>query len=97
MVAITGDIEKAFLNVSVEPRDRDYLRFLWVEAITNKHPNPQVYRFARVAFGVSSSPLFLNATIRHHLTSTDISKEFAKSVLKSLHGDDFAGAMILMI
>ena len=26
--AITGDVEKAFLNVSVDPRDRDYLYFL---------------------------------------------------------------------
>ena len=29
-VAISGDIKKAFLNISVDPRDRDYLRFLWV-------------------------------------------------------------------
>lgn len=87
--AIIGDIEKAFLNVSVDPRDRDYLRFLWVDDASREHPNLQVYRFARVAFGISSSPFLLNATIRHHLTSTDTPREFAEKVLKSLYVDDF--------
>ena len=49
---MSGDIEKAFLNISVDPRDRDYLRFLWVDDTGSKHPNLQVYRFARVAFGI---------------------------------------------
>ena len=89
--ALIGDIEKAFLNVSVHPKDRDYLRFLWVDDITSSHPNLQVYRFARVAFGVSASPFLLNATIRHHLTSADIPKEFAERVLKGLYVDDFVG------
>jgi len=89
--ALIGDIEKAFLNVSVHPKDRDYLRFLWVDDVTSSHPNLQVYRFARVAFGVSASPFLLNATIRHHLTSADIPKEFAERVLKSLYVDDFVG------
>ena len=90
-VAISGDIEKAFLNISVDPRDRDYLRFLWVDGTGSKHPNLQVYRFARVAFGISSSPFLLNATIRHHLTSTDLPEEFVDCVLKSLYVDDFVG------
>ena len=90
-VAISGDIEKAFLNISVDPRDRDYLRFLWVDDTGSKHPNLQVYRFARVAFGISSSPFLLNATIRHHLTSTDLPEEFVDCVLKSLYVDDFVG------
>ena len=90
-IAITGDIEKAFLNVSVDPRDQDYLRFLWVDDVTSRHPNIQVYTFARVTFGVSPSPFLLNAIIRHHLTSTDIPREFADKVLKSLYVDDFVG------
>ncbi|XP_068723841.1 uncharacterized protein [Montipora capricornis] len=90
-VAISGDIEKAFLNISVDPRDRDYLRFLWVDDTGSKHPNLQVYRFVRVAFGISSSPFLLNATISHHLTSTDLPEEFVDCVLKSLYVDDFVG------
>ena len=90
-VALIADIEKAFLNVSVHLKDRDYLRFLWIDDITSGHPKLQVNRFARVAFGVSSSPFLLNATIRHHLTSADISREFAERVLKGLYVDDFVG------
>ena len=90
-VALIGDIEKAFLNVSVHPSDRDYLRFLWIDDITSGCPKLQVYRYARVAFGVSSSPFLLNATIRHHLTSADVPREFAERVLKGLYVDDFVG------
>ena len=29
-VVLVGDIEKAFLNVGVDKKDRDCLRFLWL-------------------------------------------------------------------
>ena len=88
-IAITGNIEKAFLNVSVDPRDRDYLRFFWVDDITSKLPTLQAYIFTRIPFGVSSSPFLLNATIYHHLTSIEMPREFAEKVLKSLYVNDF--------
>ena len=66
-VAVIADIEKAFLMVSVTERDRDVLRFLWVDDITSDQPEITILRFARVVFGVSSSPFLLNATFRHHL------------------------------
>ena len=90
-VAISGDTEKAFLNITVDPRDRDYLCFLWVDDTRSKHPNLQIYRFARLAFGICSSPFLLNATIRHYLTSTDLPEEFVDCVSKSLYVDDFVG------
>ena len=37
-VAIAGDIEKAFLNVEVNPKDRDYLRSLWVSDVNTTEP-----------------------------------------------------------
>ena len=30
-VALTADIEKAFLNIEIDPEYRDFVRFLWVE------------------------------------------------------------------
>ena len=66
-VALAADIEKAFLMVSMSEKDRNVLRFLWVDDVTKDDPNIIPHRFTRVVFGVSSSPFLLNATINHHL------------------------------
>ena len=50
--AVTGDIEKAFLMVAVDPKDRKFLRFLWLD----KDDQLKVYQFERVPFGTSASP-----------------------------------------
>ena len=62
-VALSGDVEKAFLQISLNPKDRDMFRFLLLWEGGVKH-----YRFARVPFGGTSSPFMLNAVIRHHLS-----------------------------
>ena len=66
-IAITGDIEKAFLMVSVNERDRDSLRFLWTADPSSELAETVTLRFTRVMFGVSASPFLLNATIHHHI------------------------------
>ena len=66
-VTLTGDIEKAFLMVSMAGKERNVLRFLWVDDIEKISPEMVTLRFRRVVFGVSSSPFLLNATIRHHI------------------------------
>ena len=55
--------------ISIAEKDRDVLRFLWLEDIKNGFPRIQVLRFTRVMFGVSSSPFLVNATIKHHIQS----------------------------
>ncbi len=67
-IALIADIEKAFLMISVAPVDRDVLRFLWAKDVSCSEPEFVTLRFARVVFGVSSSPFLLNATIEHHLS-----------------------------
>ena len=52
--------------VAVNERDHDTLRFLWSSNPEAEEPKIITLRFARVAFGVSSSPFLLNATINHH-------------------------------
>ncbi|KAL9955950.1 hypothetical protein ACROYT_G037357 [Oculina patagonica] len=47
-VALVGDIEKEFLNIVVNERDRDCLRFLWVKSVDSEQLDPVVYRFCRV-------------------------------------------------
>jgi hypothetical protein len=60
--ALTADISKAFLQISLKEEDRDVHRFLLREGDVIRR-----MRFCRVTFGVTSSPFLLNATIRHHL------------------------------
>ena len=88
-VALTADIEKAFLMISVTERDRDVLRFLWIDDISKVNPEVVTLRFARVVFGVSSSPFLLNATIKHHVEKFSSSHpELVKELLRSIYVDD---------
>ena len=89
-VALRADIEKAFLNIQIDPEHRDLVRSLWVEDPTKEIPEVMVLRFARVVFVVNSSPFLLNATIRHHLnTCLPVDSALARELLKSLYVDDY--------
>ena len=85
-VAITGDLQKAFLQVRIREAERDALRFHW------KPPgqsNIEVYRFTRALFGLTSSPFLLGAVINQHLTLwEDRYPEFVEEIRKSLYVDD---------
>lgn len=68
-IALAGDIEKAFLMISIQEKDRDSLRFLWLADPNDEASGLITLRFTRVVFGVSSSPFLLNATVDHHAHS----------------------------
>ena len=90
-VAVTADIEKAFLMISVHPCDRDALRFLWVtdDDIDSTATRPVIYRFARVVFGVSSSPFLLNITLRKHIEHyAEMHPNVTSKLLHGLYADD---------
>ena len=55
-VALVADIEKAFLNVSVDKADRDCLRFLWPDDPNDNKSDVSIYCFCRVVFGLNASP-----------------------------------------
>lgn len=59
---LLGDIEKAFLQITVKEEDRDSFRFVFNVNGEEKH-----LRFTRVPFGVEASPFLLGATLQHHL------------------------------
>ena len=88
-IALTADLEKAFLMVSVEEADRDVLRFIWVDDVSKDPPDLRVYWFTRVVFGVSSSPFLLNATIRFHLEKyLETNESLVRCLLCSTYVDD---------
>ena len=64
---VTTDIEKAFLHVGLQEKDRDFTRFLWLENSTNPNSQLTTYRFKSVLFGATCSPFMLNATLLKHL------------------------------
>ena len=85
-VALAGDIEKAFLMISVQEKDRDSLRFLWTHKVNGEVPEVIVLRFTRVVFGVNSSPFLLNATIDHHMRKyQEIDPLFVEKFLSSIY------------
>ena len=64
LVALTADIEKAFLQISIAKEDRDYLRFLWFDNVFSDQPTVVRNRFAHIVFGVTSSPFCLSESTR---------------------------------
>ena len=87
-IAVAGDIEKAFLMVSVAKVDRNVLRFLWLDDVWSEHPKVITLRFTRIVFGLSSSPFLLNATIRHHIEQYRCEEpKFVDALLQAIYVD----------
>ena len=88
-IALSADIEKAFLMIAIWQGDRDALRFLWVDNINSLSPQEIIYRFKRVVFGVSCSPFLLNATLKRHIEQFMVENpEVCTKILNSLYADD---------
>ena len=89
LIAITADIEKAYLQINVDEEHRDFLRFLWYKDVFADVPEIVKYRFCRVIFGATCSQFLLNGTNRTHAKKYEkIDPEFARRVLKHFYVDD---------
>ena len=87
-IGILADIKQAFLNVSIHPDHRDFLRFLWRD-YTTPDRDVIIYRFNRVVFGLTSSPFLLNGTIRKHWEQyLEEDSSFVERFLMDLYVDD---------
>jgi hypothetical protein len=100
-LAIVGDIHQAFLQLQLDEKDRDLARFFWYRVTRdfrgNYNTTDQVicYRFARLPFGLTSSPFLLTASLRElAMMHKDTFLTAAALVDGSTYMDDFAaGAM----
>ena len=61
LMCITGHIQKAFLQIKVDAKDRDALRLLWYENLDSRTLTE--YRYTRVIFGSGPSPYILKVTL----------------------------------
>ena len=101
-VAVVSDIEKAFLQISLNSDGRDYVSFLWLSDVhktnfSNFENNKFVeYGFCRVLFRVASSPFLLPTTAISHITQFyNLDPKFVVSFLNSLHVDHLNSGLTL--
>ena len=88
-IALTADIEKAFLQVGIVPEDRNYLRFLWYDDVYADNPNIIKLRFTRALFGATCSQFLLNGTVQIHAEKyKKIDPLFWQKVVRGFYVDD---------
>ena len=94
-IAFIADIEKLFLQISLKPDHRDFVRFLWNEnenEITSENISQSKicdYRICHVLFRVTSSPFLLTSTISKYIKIyNNVDPKFVEQFFRSLHADD---------
>ena len=87
LIAVTGDIEQAFLQVRIREQDRNALRFHWLKDLNSKEVG--TLRFTRALFGLTSSPFLLGGVIQDLVDSCrERYPEIVREIEKSLYVDD---------
>ena len=86
-IGFVSDIRKAFQMIEICERDRDFLRFLWWEDLSEQ--KLKAYRHQRVVFGVNCSPFLLSSVIEIHLGQVkEEDKSVAEKLLESFYVDN---------
>ena len=86
-MALTGDMQKAFLQVRIREEERDALRFFWLKDLDSGEV--QILRFTRALFGLAPSPFLLGGVVEQHLESwNDSLNDSVAEILRSLYVDD---------
>ncbi|UYV76242.1 hypothetical protein LAZ67_13003148 [Cordylochernes scorpioides] len=86
-IGAIADIRKAFQTISIDEKERDYLRFLWWD---EQDPSKiRTLRHTRVVFGLTYSPFILAAVLKYHLESiVDDRKPVADVLKRSFYVDN---------
>ena len=89
-VGVTADIESAFLQIGIDPADREKLSFLWYDNVNSEQPNLVQFRFCCLMFGLKPSPPILGKVVQHHLNSYEEPETVNQS--SKLYVDDLASS-----
>jgi len=100
LVAITGYIHQAFLQLQLDEKDRDLTRFFWFRVTRDEEGNYNTteevicYRFTRLPFGLTCSPFLLSTSVWELATTHKATFPTAATLVdRSTFMDDFvAGA-----
>jgi hypothetical protein len=96
-IGVIADIRKAFLQISLCPEDRDFLRFPWVTA----EGTLKIFRHAHVAFGVTSSPFLLGSVIDLHLKryreGSEATTEYTRDIIDKLRKSFYVDNCIIIV
>ena len=93
-IAITADIEKAFLMIAVDKGDRDFLRFLWAKGPLKSAYELVHLRFTRLVFGLRPSPAILGEVLVHHIDKYQLEfPELTKQLKSSFYVDDLVAGV----
>ncbi|XP_035215924.1 uncharacterized protein LOC118189436 [Stegodyphus dumicola] len=88
------DIEKAFLQVSVHPEERNYLRFWWNNSDCKEI---KVMQHNRLVFGVKSRPFLLGSVLYYYfgkyLSDARYNQDYVKILLWSFHVDNLVTSL----
>ena len=87
LLCITGDIQKAFLQIRVDPRDKDALCLLWYGNLDLR--TVVQCGFTRVIFGSGPSPYILGVILKKHVRQyADKYPSTTDELLKNTYVDD---------
>ena len=85
-MAITGDLQKAFLQVRVKEIDQDAIHFHWHQ---DEQSPLETLRFTRALFGLAPSPFLLGGVIEMHFNNWEEREpELVAKIRKELYVDD---------
>ena len=85
-IAVTADIQKAFLQIRIRECERDALRFHWRKS---EHGKLETLRFTRALFSLAPSPFLLGGVIEAHLDAwEEWEPEIVAELRRSLYVDD---------
>jgi len=83
---ISTDIQKAFLQIGLHEKDREYTKFFWLSDPNNPDSDLKVLQFKVVLFGATCSPFILSATILNHLEK--FQSEVARDLSENIYVDN---------